>query len=387
MGDSLSLGGESGEPSGGWRLTAEVFRARSEQDREELFRFRYTVYVEEMGRYRGIADHEGRRLVEPEDAHSILYGARESGRVVGTSRLTLGAEGFSPRQIDQYSLAPFLSEVPARVMAIGERLMLAPERRGGAVTAELRALAREDIEASGVALVFGACEPHLLSMNLSAGGRTYAERNINSEESGYLIPLVFLAADADSLAAAIGTLDEGGHPCLPRCIEAALARGNAVHSASVMAPGKYWAHVQDALERLEEEELHAFVGLDAAERRECVARSNIIECAPGDRVLKEGGSSQNLFLVLEGTLEVRHGGGLMNVLGPGDVFGEMAFLLQLPRQSDVYAATPDVRILSLSDGTLRKLMAEEPALAAKLLFNISRMLCGRLIKANSAADI
>jgi CRP-like cAMP-binding protein len=368
-------------------LTAEVFRARSEQDREELFRFRYTVYVEEMGRYRGIADHEGRRLVEPEDAHSILYGARESGRVVGTSRLTLGAEGFSPRQIDQYSLAPFLSEVPARVMAIGERLMLAPERRGGAVTAELRALAREDIEASGVALVFGACEPHLLSMNLSAGGRTYAERNINSEESGYLIPLVFLAADADSLAAAIGTLDEGGHPCLPRCIEAALARGNAVHSASVMAPGKYWAHVQDALERLEEEELHAFVGLDAAERRECVARSNIIECAPGDRVLKEGGSSQNLFLVLEGTLEVRHGGGLMNVLGPGDVFGEMAFLLQLPRQSDVYAATPDVRILSLSDGTLRKLMAEEPALAAKLLFNISRMLCGRLIKANSAADI
>jgi CRP/FNR family transcriptional regulator, cyclic AMP receptor protein len=75
----------------------------------------------------------------------------------------------------------------------------------------------------------------------------------------------------------------------------------------------------------------------------------------------------------------------VNVLGPGDVFGEMAFLLELPRQSDVYAATPSVRILSLSDGTLHKLMAEEPILAAKLLLNISRMLCGRLIKAN--ADI
>ncbi len=73
----------------------------------------------------------------------------------------------------------------------------------------------------------------------------------------------------------------------------------------------------------------------------------------------------------------------MNVLGPGDVFGEMAFLLELPRQSDVYAATPGVRILSLSDGTLHRLMAEEPVLAAKLLFNISRMLCGRLIKANA----
>jgi len=370
--------------------SVEVFRARSEQDREQLFRFRYEVYVQEMGRYRRTADHQGRRLIEPEDVHSILYGAREDGQVVGTSRLTFGADGFSARQIDQYSLDPFLSEVPARLMAIGERLMVTPSLRGSSVTSMLRELARKDVEAGGVRLVFGNCEPHLLSMNLAAGGRTYAERNINSEEAGYLIPLVFLDGDGDGLAAAIGSLPDGaGRPCLPRCLEVALRGSDAVHSASLMTPGEYWAHVQDALERLDQEELHAFAGLDPAESRECISRSNIIECAPGDRVLKEGGSSHNLFLVLEGTLEVRHHGRLVNVLGPGDVFGEMAFLLELPRQSDVYAATPDVRILSLSDGTLHKLMAEEPTLAAKLLFNISRMLCGRLIKANAttAADI
>ncbi|HMD56490.1 MAG TPA: cyclic nucleotide-binding domain-containing protein [Solirubrobacteraceae bacterium] len=368
-------------------MTVEVFRAQSEQDREELFRFRYAVYVEEMGRYRRIADHQGRRLVEPEDAHSILYGAREDGQVVGTSRLTLGADRFSPRQIDQYSLGPFLSEVPARLMAIGERLMLAPHLRGSTVRSKLRDLALEDIEAGGVRLVFGNCEPHLLSMNLSAGGRTYAERNVNSEEAGYLIPLVFLDGDTNALAAAIGSLDRNGRPCLPPSIRAALAESDSVSSASLMAPGEYWAHVEAALERLDQEDLHAFAGLDPSETRECISRSNIIECAPGDRVLKEGGSSHNLFLVLEGNLEVRHHGRLVNVLGPGDVFGEMAFLLELPRQSDVYAATPGVRILSLSDGTLHKLMSEEPTLAAKLLLNISRMLCGRLIKANAAAEV
>jgi hypothetical protein len=364
-------------------MTVEVFRAQSEQDREELLRFRYGVYVEEMGRYRKTADHRGRRLVEPEDAHSILYGARQDGQVVGTSRLTLGADGLSSRQIDQYSLDQFLSEVPARLMAVGERLMVAPHLRGSVVAFKLRELAREDIEAGGVRLVFGNCEPHLLSMNLSAGGRTYAEQNINSEEAGYLIPLMFLDGDTDGLAAAIGSLHGDGRPCLPPSIEAALARGEAIRSASTMAPDEYWAHVQDALERLDRKELHAFAGLDPAETRECISRSNIIECAPGDRVLKEGGSSQNLFLVLDGTLEVRYRDRLVNVLGPGDVFGEMAFLLELPRQSDVYAATAGVRILSLSDGTLHKLMAEEPTLAAKLLMNISRMLCGRLIKANA----
>jgi CRP-like cAMP-binding protein len=110
------------------------------------------------------------------------------------------------------------------------------------------------------------------------------------------------------------------------------------------------------------------------------------ECAQGDRVLKEGGSSHNLFLVLDGTLEVHHRGRIVNVLRPGDVFGEMAFLLDLPRQSDVYAATGDVRVMSLSDGTLHALMDDEPALAAKLLRNIARMLCGRLIRTNVVGE-
>src|ERR1051325_5221451 len=111
-------------------MSFEFFRAESEHDREEIFRFRYTVYVQELGRYRGIADHEGRRLVEPEDEHSVIYGARRDGRVVGTGRMSFGAEGFSPRQIDQYSLGPFLADLPAELMAVGERSMVVPELRG-----------------------------------------------------------------------------------------------------------------------------------------------------------------------------------------------------------------------------------------------------------------
>jgi Cyclic nucleotide-binding domain len=365
--------------------SVEVFRAQSEQDREEIFRFRYSVYVEELGRFRRTADHEGRRLAEPEDAHSVLYGAREGGRVVGTTRLTFGSDGFSRRQIEGYGLAPFLAEVPVGLMAVGERLMLTPRLRGSTVTEQLRELWRQDANARGVRLVFGACEPHLLWVHLARGARTYAERNINSEEVGYLVPLMFLTGDAEDLAEAIGSVDDEGRPRLPPFLNAALARTGGVHSASSDSPEEYWTQVERTLERLDREELHAFAGLDDSEAQECISRSNIIECAPGDRVLKEGGSSHNLFLVLDGILEVRHRGRLVNVLRPGDVFGEMAFLLELPRQSDVYAATPGVRILSLSDGTVRKLMADDPALAAKLLLNISRMLCGRLIKANADA--
>jgi CRP-like cAMP-binding protein len=58
----------------------------------------------------------------------------------------------------------------------------------------------------------------------------------------------------------------------------------------------------------------------------------------------------------------------------------MAFLLQQPRSMDVYAATDGVRVLSLSEGMLRQMIDSDAQAAAKLLLNISKMLCLRLLR-------
>ena len=46
-------------------MAYDVGRADTDEDREAVYRFRYSVYVEEMGRYQDTADHEGKRLVDP----------------------------------------------------------------------------------------------------------------------------------------------------------------------------------------------------------------------------------------------------------------------------------------------------------------------------------
>jgi len=79
-------------------------------------------------------------------------------------------------------------------------------------------------------------------------------------------------------------------------------------------------------------------------------------------------------------VEVRDGETPLAVFGPGDVFGEMAFLLERPRSQDVYAVTDGVRVLSLSEATLRQMIKSDPSVAAHLLLNISKMLCLRLLK-------
>jgi predicted GNAT family N-acyltransferase len=359
-------------------MTFTFGRAETEAELAAVYEFRYSVYVEEMGRYQATADHAHRWLTEPEDEHSWIFFATEGAEVIASGRLTWGGDRFSERQIRQYSLAPFLAEIAPERMAVGERLMVVPKHRGSGLVDELLLRSLDTLVEHDVRIAFGACEPHLLSLYLGMGHRTYAQKNINSAEAGYLIPLVNFPQGTDVLTG-IGTTP--GDDVLPNCIEAILSGGGAVTSTTLLETGEYQAEVHRALQQLEQEGVSAFDGFTDDEEARCLARSNIIECDAGDQVLKKGGAARNVFVVLGGTLEVRDGERVVAVLSPGEVFGEMAFLLEQPRGLDIYAATDDAKVLSLSEGTLRKMIAEDAVIAAKLLLNISRMLCVRLVQA------
>ncbi len=112
-------------------IRSGIRMAETEDEKRAVYRFRYDVYVEEMGRYEGVADHENRLLVEPEDETGRIFYAARDGEVVGTSRLSWGGDApFSKRQIRHYALDPFLDEVPLEAMGVGERGRVVPRLRG-----------------------------------------------------------------------------------------------------------------------------------------------------------------------------------------------------------------------------------------------------------------
>ena len=43
-------------------IRSGIHLAETEAEKQAVYRFRYDVYVEEMGRYRGVADHENRNF-------------------------------------------------------------------------------------------------------------------------------------------------------------------------------------------------------------------------------------------------------------------------------------------------------------------------------------
>ena len=358
----------------------EVRRATTDDELEAIYRFRYSVYVEEMGRYSTSADHDRRRLVDPEDRRSWNFYASDNDEIVASNRVTWGGVGFSSRQIDHYGLVPFLDELPPDLLCVGERTMVAASHRGTTVAVDFSNSLEFPVPDETLLVVFGACEPHLISFYAQFEQRPYAARNINSDESGYLIPLVSFPHGIDALR---GKSVSVAQKELPACVQRIFDGECAVLSSALTPATRFQQHLHE----LATKPLALFDGLSEDQIRRCLERSNIITCAAGDRVVKQGGTARNLFLVLDGKLEARDVATTVGTLHAGDLYGETAFLLRQARSLDVVVTTPRTHILALSDRTLRSAIADDAQLAATLMTNIATAVCKRALPAQATRAV
>jgi hypothetical protein len=365
-------------------MTAELKFADTDAEKEGVFRHRYEVYVEEMGRYHAIADHDRRMLVEDIDADSRFLYADLDGQVIGSMRWTWGGDApMSKRHIDQYMLQPFIDTVPQAELIVGERFMVTKEYRGSDVLSRMFQRYMNFVNEMRIQLIFGDCEPHLLNLYQGLGFRTYSSQNISSSEVGYLIPLILVAEDLDYLRAIRSPMAEvltdfGDDSRVPENLPA-LLRDSAVQSERLVQRETYWAGMNEVFAMIGQERPTFFAGLSNEVVQPFLAKSNIIECRAGDQILKKGNVAQNMFIVLSGRLEVRDDGKVIQRLAQGDLLGEVAFLLGQPRSADVFAVEDGTTILSLSETSVRKHIEDDPKVAAQVLLNVAKMLCQKLV--------
>ena len=371
------------EPIKSCPMNIEILPCSTENQLRECQRLRYEIYVEEMDRYKAVADHKRKLLIEPVDEISRHYLCFADGALAGTMRHTWGGDqGFSERQIRQYSLRESFPFCQDREMIIGERFMVRPQYRGTRLLFDMFCEYLRFTNEHRIQLIIGDCEPHLLNLYLGLGFQTYSRTNINSEQTGYLIPLVLVAEDVDYLRRIESPLvdhikDFGSDNRIPEGLAERLS-SSAVLSQRVTGDLAYWSSIYGALESLPKYATSIFHGLSEDEIKLLLEKSSLIECRPGDHLIKQGNVTNNLFVVLSGLLEVKDGSKQLAIVGPGEMLGEMAFLLDAPRTKNVYALSNDVKVLSLSETVLRGLIDNQPDTAARLLLSIARILCVRL---------
>jgi CRP/FNR family cyclic AMP-dependent transcriptional regulator len=98
----------------------------------------------------------------------------------------------------------------------------------------------------------------------------------------------------------------------------------------------------------------------------------------GVRVFHEGDRSDACYIVRSGDLRVtrEHSDGraiALATLGPGDLFGELAMLDGGARSASVETLT-DSELLALPAGDVRRLLADHPEIAVKLIIALTRRL-------------
>jgi CRP-like cAMP-binding protein len=93
----------------------------------------------------------------------------------------------------------------------------------------------------------------------------------------------------------------------------------------------------------------------------------------GDVIVREGGKTQTLFVVLEGTAKVVRNGRTISRRSPGEFFGEISMIDGRPRTASVVADTP-MRCLVLYHDGLRELLMDD----AQMAWDLLRALAARL---------
>jgi CRP/FNR family transcriptional regulator, cyclic AMP receptor protein len=109
-----------------------------------------------------------------------------------------------------------------------------------------------------------------------------------------------------------------------------------------------------------------FEGLSKKELNEILRAAKDVTHRQGHILAREGEAGVGFFLILDGRASVKVGERSVRPMSTGDFFGEISLIDGGPRTATVTAET-DVRTLGITPWTFKRLIEQNPAIAAKML--------------------
>lgn len=88
--------------------------------------------------------------------------------------------------------------------------------------------------------------------------------------------------------------------------------------------------------------------------------------AAGQTIFAQGDAGDSMYVVLQGEVELAINGSVLERLGPGEPFGEMALIDRAPRVATVVAVT-DCRLAAISEQRFLFLVQQTPYFALQIM--------------------
>ncbi len=122
-------------------------------------------------------------------------------------------------------------------------------------------------------------------------------------------------------------------------------------------------------------------GLSETGRETFLRGAMVMKCRPGEVLIDEHEGGRTFGFVRKGLVEVVIGGKTVVTLGEGDIFGEIAFILQSKRTAEVVAVSPGTEVVLFNETSVQRLHTE--ADRRVIWQNLARLLAQRLVMTNN----
>jgi len=113
-------------------------------------------------------------------------------------------------------------------------------------------------------------------------------------------------------------------------------------------------------------QVRPFAGLTVAERKMIGRAIDPFTAPTGTTLVEQGRFGYEFMIIEEGTVDVVRDGKLVDSMGPGDFFGELAVLAAGGERNASIVATSPVRGLRLTAHDMRVLRERIPSLGAQI---------------------
>ncbi|XP_055335196.1 cAMP-dependent protein kinase regulatory subunit-like isoform X2 [Paramacrobiotus metropolitanus] len=99
-----------------------------------------------------------------------------------------------------------------------------------------------------------------------------------------------------------------------------------------------------------------FIHLEEDERRDIFDAMFPVQYNQGDMIIKQGDEGDNFYVIESGEVDIIVNGKLVNTIGEGGSFGELALIYGTPRAASIVARSEHVRLFGLDRDTYRKIL-------------------------------
>lgn len=346
------------------------------KEKQEIYRFRYKVYIEEMRKRIRYANHTERTLRDALDETAMLLYVRLKNEIVATLRKNfLSSTSLSDHLSQTFKIEQFAAAFPRHVLSFSSRLMIASELRNSLLLNLIVMEFYRDARARNLQFDFSHAAPWLVPFYENLGYRRYTASFLDPD-AGLQIPMVLVIEDVEHLRAVRSPFYRfarkvSNDPTAKQWFNQTFPEHQELINTCRYTIDEIWEFWLAKLQSQSTQRIALFQGLTDQAIQQLLKASFFHRAKAGDILLRTGDIANAVFLVLSGVVEVdRAESGVTARLVSYQTFGEATLFTQSPSFERATAVT-DVEILVLPVQTIMKAMKPSPEAMHRFFLNAS----------------